>query len=235
MNCPTCHSENIKKNGHIHNGKQNYQCKECNRQFVENPEKKIIDDQQKKLIKKMLLERISLRGICRVMGVSLTWLLNFFRQVTNDIPDHMGIVKPKKSKIIIEIDEMWSFVGKKENKQWVWLAIDRANKQIIGFHIGGRTRQDAQKLWASLPGVYRQCAVCYTDFWHAYEQVIPNNRHRAVGKESGQTNHIERTNCTLRQRISRLVRETLSFSKIIDHHIRAIKYFIWNFNMALLV
>ncbi|MCP4107993.1 MAG: IS1 family transposase [Desulfobacteraceae bacterium] len=235
MNCPACQSENIKKNGHIHNGKQNYQCKECGRQFVENPDKENIDDQQRELIRKLLSERISLLGICRVMGVSLTWLLLFFRQVTDEIPDDMGIVKPEKSRLSIEIDEMWSFVGRKKNKQWVWLAIDRATGQIIGFHVGGRTRKDAKKLWASLPGVYRQCAVCYTDFWEAYEQVIPESRHRPAGKESGQTNRIERTNCTLRQRISRLVRETLSFSKIIDHHIRAIKYFIWNFNLALLV
>ena len=40
--------------------------------------------------------------------------------------------------------------------------------------------------------MYRQCAVCYTDFWAAYALVIPRNRHRAVGKESGQTNYIER-------------------------------------------
>ena len=34
MNCPRCDSSNIKKNGSIHNGKQKYQCKDCNRQFV---------------------------------------------------------------------------------------------------------------------------------------------------------------------------------------------------------
>ena len=55
--------------------------------------------------------------------------------------------------------------------------------------------------------VDRQCAVCYSDFWEAYERVIPSKRHRAVGKETGKTNYIERFNCTLRQRISRLVRK----------------------------
>ena len=60
----------------------------------------------------------------------------------------------------------------------------------------------AQQLWDSLPGVYRQCAVSYTD--EAYSMIFPRKRHRAVAK-SGQTNHIERFNCTLRQRISRLV------------------------------
>jgi transposase-like protein len=41
-NCPECGSENFKKNGHTHNGKQNHQCKDCEREFVLNPEKEVI-------------------------------------------------------------------------------------------------------------------------------------------------------------------------------------------------
>jgi len=213
MLCPSCNSERIVKNGHIHNGKQNHICKDCLRQFVENSTQKKITDYQKELVAKLLLERISLRGICRVMNVSMVWLLDFFREITNEIPKDMGIIIPDKGRLTIELDEMWSFVGSKENKQWIWLAIDRNTRQIVGFHIGGRSRNDAEKLWKSLPGVYRQCAVCYSDFWKSYESVVPECRHRAVGKESGQTNHVERTNCTLRQRISRLVRESPLFLK----------------------
>jgi IS1 family transposase len=84
-----------------------------------------------------------------------------------------------------------------------------------------------------LPPVYRQCAICYTDFWEAYETVIPDKRHKAVGKSSGQTNHIERLNNTLRQRISRLVRKTLSFSKKLENHIGAIWNFIHHYNQTL--
>ncbi|WP_435388487.1 IS1/IS1595 family N-terminal zinc-binding domain-containing protein [Laspinema olomoucense] len=40
--CPKCGSHNIRKNGHIHNGKQNHQCKDCGRQFVEGNQKKYI-------------------------------------------------------------------------------------------------------------------------------------------------------------------------------------------------
>lgn len=135
----------------------------------------------------------------------------------------------------MECDEAWSFVGNKGNKQWIWLAINRETREIIGVHIGDRSRQGAIALWASLPPVYRQCALCYTDFWEAYETVLPSKRHRAVGKESGQTNHIERFNCTLRQRVSRLVRKTLSFSKKLENHIGAIWYFIHHYNASLLV
>ena len=67
--CPDCGTTKIKKNGHIHNGKQNHYCKACGRQFVKNPQQKLISEEEKEQIRKLLLERIPLRGICRVMGV----------------------------------------------------------------------------------------------------------------------------------------------------------------------
>jgi insertion element IS1 protein InsB len=60
------------------------------------------------------------------------------------------------------------------------------------------TAATARKLWLAW-AVYRQCAICYTDFWQVYAAILPSKRHRAVGKESGQTTHIERFNNTLRQ------------------------------------
>ena len=130
---------------------------------------------------------------------------------------------------------MWSFVGNKDNKQWIWLALDADSREIVGVHVGSRDREGAMGLWASLPPVYRQCAVCYTDFWEAYAEVIPPKRHRPVGKETGKTNRIERFNCTVRQRVSRLVRKTLSFSKKLVNHIGAIWYFVHAYNLSLLV
>ena len=128
---------------------------------------------------------------------------------------------------------MWSFVGNKKNKQWIWLALDIETKEIVGVYVGNRSCDGAEGLWQSLPALYRQCAVCYTDFWSAYNQIFPECRHRAVSKTSGKTNGIERFNCTLRQRVSRLVRETLSFSKKLENHIGAIWYFIHHYNELL--
>ena len=133
----------------------------------------------------------------------------------------------------MQCDELWSFVSNKGNKQWVWLAIDAKTREIVGVHIGDRSEAGARALWQSLPLVYRQCAICYTDFWRAYAAVLPSKRHRAVGKETGLTNRIERFNCTLRQRLSRLVRKALSFSKSLDNHIGAIWYFIHDYNASL--
>ncbi|MDV2998042.1 MAG: IS1 family transposase ISLysp1 [Chroococcidiopsis sp. SAG 2025] len=100
--------------------------------------------------------------------------------------------------------ELWSFVDSKENEVYIWLAMDRDTREIVGCFVGDRTRKSARQLWTSLPAIYQQCAVAYTDFWQAYKTVIPPERHRAVGKQTGLTNHIERLNNTFRQRVSRL-------------------------------
>jgi insertion element IS1 protein InsB len=62
--------------------------------------------------------------------------------------------------------------------------------------------------------------------------IIPAERHKAITKHARKTNYSERFNNTLRQRVSRLVRETLSFSKKLAHHIGAIKYFICHYNLT---
>ena len=63
--CPNCSSQQTVKNGHIHNGKQRFKCHDCSRQFIENPQKKVIDQATRELIDRLLLERISLAGIAR--------------------------------------------------------------------------------------------------------------------------------------------------------------------------
>lgn len=133
----------------------------------------------------------------------------------------------------VQLDEMWSFVQKKENKAWIWLALNPANRQIIGMHVGNRSKEDAQKLWENIPKFFREQVGFFSDYWKAYQAVFDPETHFAVGKDSGLTAYIERFNCTLRQRASRLVRKALSFSKSMDNHIGAIKYFICSYNREL--
>lgn len=68
--CPRCESNHVVKNGFIHNGNQNFKCKQCNRQFVLNPKNQPISQETKELIDKLLLEKLPLAGIARVTGVS---------------------------------------------------------------------------------------------------------------------------------------------------------------------
>jgi IS1 family transposase len=136
----------------------------------------------------------------------------------------------KNRRLTIQCDALWSFVRTKTNKQWVWLALDAETRLIVGCFVGMRDAAGARGLWRSLPPAYRQCAVCYTDFWRAYTTILPAKRHKSVEQGSGKTSLIERFNNTLRQRCSRLVRKTLSFSKNLENHIGAIWYFIHDYN-----
>jgi len=231
--CPTCASTHTVKNGRIHNGKQRFKCHDCGRQFVEHPTKKVIDQATWSLIDRLLLEKIPLAGIARAVQISEQWLQNYVNQKYAAVPRQVQVRKKKRGRLTIQCDELWSFVDNKGNKQWVWLALDVETREIVGVYIGARDEAAARKLWESLPPVYRQCAVAYTDFWAAYGAVLPSKRHRAVGKETGLTSYIERFNNTLRQRVSRLVRKTLSFSKSLENHIGAIWYFIHHYNASL--
>jgi insertion element IS1 protein InsB len=236
--CPRCKSAAFKKNGHIHNGKQNHQCKDCGRQFVDCFEQYLVPDETRDLIERLLLERSSLRGICRAVKVGLKWLLGFIVTCFETLPDHLN-VQPVScdpdvmiQRLEVEADAMSSFVQNKANQQWIWLAMDVKTRQIIAFHIGDRSRQSAKKLWAKIPKAYRQQATFYTDQYVVYEGVIPAAQHRAINKKARKTNHIERFHNTLRQRVSRLVRSALSFSKKLANHMGAIQYFICHYNLT---
>jgi len=225
LRCPNCGSEDIMKNGTTRRGKQNYKCRDCGRQFVEDPQWKRREPDSTAIIDRLLLEKIPLAGIARVPKLSESWLQGYVNQCYKVVPRQVEVMPKPKGPLTVQMDELWSFVDDKGNKQWVWLALDVVTRAIVGCHIGNRSSASALALWQSMPAVYRQCAVIYSDHWDAYQAVLPRKRHHAVGKETGLTSYIERFNNTLRQRVSRLVRQTLSFSKKLDNHISA----IWNF------
>jgi len=104
--------------------------------------------------------------------------------------------------------------------------------QDIAFHVGDRSHTSAEHLWAKMPQAYCQHATFYTEQYVVYEKVMPAAQHQAISKLARKTHHIERFNNTLRQRVSRLVRDALSFSKKLAHHIGAMKLFICQYNLT---
>ena len=130
----------------------------------------------------------------------------------------------------MEIDELWSFVDNKGNKIWIWIALCRKTRQIVARAVGDRSEKTCRELWNNVPKEYRK-GQCFTDFWQAYQLVIPEDQLTQVGKETGETAHVERWNCTLRQRIGRFVRKTLSFSKSIIMHIVCLDLFLHRYNL----
>ena len=104
---------------------------------------------KQELIKSLLLERISLRGICRVLKVSLSWLINFIEQRYLSTPEDLQFVAPSAAEIelfCVEADELWSFVEKRENKRWIWL-ISNVGRGKLSPSTSATVRRNRQLLY----------------------------------------------------------------------------------------
>ena len=132
---------------------------------------------------------------------------------------------------VLELDEVWSFVRRRDNKRWLWTALCRRTRQIVAWVSGDHSAKTCRRLWRLIPEGYKVCHT-FSDFWDAYAKVFPKKTHRMVGKASGQTCHMERWNCTLRQKMARFVRETLSFSKTDQMHEATLTCFIHDYNLS---
>ena len=87
--CPACGAKRYKNNGHPRHGKQKHQWKACGRQFTAAVLDRRIASAQRLQMEHLLRERISLRGLCRTVGVSLTWLLHFLVDCVTACPEHL--------------------------------------------------------------------------------------------------------------------------------------------------
>lgn len=128
------------------------------------------------MIKSLLLERISLRGICRVLKCSLSWLINFIERLYQITPEDLQFAIPRAAEIeifCIEADELWSFVSRRANKRWIWLVLERRTRQIIALHIGDRSQESAVWLWAKVPLEIKAQAVVLTDCRDDYAVAKP--------------------------------------------------------------
>jgi len=139
----------------------------------------------------------------------------------------------KKEGEALELDEMWTFVGRKKRKVWLWLAVERARRRIVAWVLGRRDAATARRLWLARPPRYHRHCWSFTDLWEAYVGVLPRWHQRRCPKGSGGTNIVEAINCSLRQRCGVLVRKSCSFSKSLSMHSARIKIVIDRYNTTL--
>ena len=130
----------------------------------------------------------------------------------------------------VEIDEMWSYVGHKGNKRWLWHAIDRETRKVLAYVFGERKDQ----VFLELKGLLEPFGISrfYTDHWGAYERNLDPEQH-IIGKKN--TQKIERKHLTLRTRIKRLARKTICFSKKEQMHDIVIGLFVNRYEFGLAV
>jgi insertion element IS1 protein InsB len=230
--CSRCTAAHVVRNGVNSVGTPTFRCRSCRHRFVANPRKGPVSEEKRDLIRRLLLERLSLRAIVRVVGVSRSWLQRFVNTLYAQTPWEPGDLKKKDGQVRLEVDELWSFIGRKREPWWVWTALDSRTRQVVGMAVGERDEFTARCLWESLPPAYRQRTIVATDLLPVYQAVVPEQWHTTGGKERGLTAHIERFFGTLRQRCARVVRKTLSFSRKMENHVGALWYFIRHYNQC---
>jgi insertion element IS1 protein InsB len=154
----------------------------------------------------------SRRGVERIFQVARQTLARWRRTLLRTLPKLKETLRPARADEVLERDERWSLVLKKGQKRWLGIALCRRTRQVVAFTIGDRSEKTGRRLWNKMPADYKPCQ-SDSDFWDADQKGWPAETHHSVGKDTGATAHLERWNNTLRQRLARYVRKTLSFSK----------------------
>jgi len=108
----------VVKNGTTRNRKQKYLCRACCRQFIRDYSYQGCRSEVRQLIVPMTLNGSGVRDITRVLRVSINTVLKVIRAQAAQTP---APYLPERV-ADVEVDEMWSFIGKKRNQSWLWYA-----------------------------------------------------------------------------------------------------------------
>ncbi len=219
--CPHCREAKVVRNGVKRNGRQNFLCKECRKQFQAEYVYKACMGKNKEFVLKMLCRGSGVRDCEAVTGVSHSTVLSLIRATAEGI-----VIKPRKYRYEkVQIDEQWSYVGNKEKKVWMLYAYAVEEDEIIAFTMGKRSAAAVRNLFVKLK--HLDIEVFYTDDWEAFQTVLPKAKH-LIGKQY--TKAIEGVNTFFRTRVKRLVRRTVCFSKKLIYHYSMIKIIIYHRN-----
>lgn len=123
--------------------------------------------------------------------------------------------------LVCELDEQWSYVGKKSEQRWLWYAWSPHFKRVFAYTLGRRV-DDCLKQLLGLLERFRFRLYC-TDDWGAYERLLPEDQHLITKRY---TQSIERQNLNLRTHLKRLARKTICFSKSVEVHDKVVGEYI---------
>ena len=216
LKCPKCAGTDIVKNGIKKSEIQNFICKTCNRQFIGDHALtyKGCHSGQYKKIELMLVRNVGIRDIAEIENVSTSTVLSVLTKSDK-------IITPKQKHYdVLEVDEFWTYIGKKDTKLWLIYAYHRTSGEIVAWVFGKRDYKTAKKLRDKITQLGLTFSTIATDSWDSFIKAFKTDNH-IIGKKY--TIGIEGNNCRLRHRIRRAVRKTCCFSKIMFNHIKAFR------------
>jgi insertion element IS1 protein InsB len=215
-NCCFCQGKLI-KHGITSSGKSRFKCLGCRKTRVEYYSYNAYKSDTDKNIVTLTKEGLGIRSTARVLKISTTTLLKRIIIIAESI--NKPIIPKGKE---YEVDEMYTYIGKKKNAIWLVYALEKESKRVMSFTIGKRTNKTLSRVLDILK--LSHARKIFTDRLRNYRYLIEKEFHsvRRYG-----TNHIERNNLTLRTHLKRLNRRTICFSKSLIILNSILKIYFW--------
>jgi transposase-like protein len=112
IQCNSCSSTELVKNGRSRHGHQRYRCKSCGVTFGD-VDRRLVSQELKENALQHYAEGVGLRATERLVGVSHNSVMNWVRQEVAG----KALAKVDASEIsYVEADELWSYVGEKKEQ-----------------------------------------------------------------------------------------------------------------------
>jgi len=143
--CHVCGITNSVKNGTNRCGNAQYHCKDCGTSRVLTPNQAYSETEQQTVLR-ACLERCSLRGVAPIFAVAWQTIAGWLKAHVQNLPDVKETLLPAIPDDVLELDEIWSFVRKKDQARWLWTTMCRRTRQIVAFAIGDRSKATCLQL-----------------------------------------------------------------------------------------
>lgn len=211
LQCPYCGCDSLVKNGSTR-GIPKWKCKTCGRQTsLRGGRAADAEARDTKRAEAILLYLcgLSFNVLAFLKAVAPSTILNWVRHGAR-----CWAAKPQpraEGVIVMELDEVWHFIGRKACKLWIWLAFCRDTGHLVDWQCGHRDQQTLDQLLARL-AAWNVQLYC-TDSYVCYDQALPVGHH-FTGKEG--TWRLEQIHSRLRHWLARFRRRTVVVSKSVE-------------------
>jgi insertion element IS1 protein InsB len=203
LDCIHCRSWKIIRCGKTASGKQRYLCKECRKRFILLYSNQAYNPTINQQIITLTKEGLGIRSTARFLKISTTTLIKRILIIAHSITS--PVISKGKT---YEVDEIRTYVKNKNRLIWIVYALERETKRVVSFNVGNRTNTTLKTVIRTLE--LSEAKRIYTDKLKNYLYLIHKDKHRICFYG---TNHIERSNLTLRTHLKRLSRRTICFSR----------------------
>jgi insertion element IS1 protein InsB len=217
MECKYCKA-NCCKAGKQTSGLQRYFCKNCKKYQQKEYSYHAYGKDVAAMIPRLVCNSVGIRGIARVLEIAVNTVVKQIKRLAEQI------VKPPipLNRQSFEIDELRTYIGRKENQYWIAYVLCSETKQVIDFIVGKRSKRTLRMVVNT--AIRSGVKIIKTDKLNIYQSLVPAGMHIS---NAYNINYIERNNLNLRTHLKRLGRRTICFSKNLLMLTACLRIYFW--------